>query len=172
MVFFSLFFLFFCPPISLMDLATWRRSCHGIADRMVAPRPGPLASHRPQAQLVADASPPAIPWARLAHYWSACCFWNPPSPPPPITSIAIAPPKPGDASPPDQRRRRRRASHPPGTQPLPRSSFVPAVVHPFLPILSSQQLRRFVCLFVCLFYLPPPHHHKLTRLIHWSCNMQ
>jgi hypothetical protein len=95
MVFFSLFFLFFCPPISLMDLATWRRSCHGIADRMVAPRPGPLASHRPQAQLVADASPPAIPWARLAHYWSACCFWNPPSPPPPITSIAIAPPKLG-----------------------------------------------------------------------------
>jgi hypothetical protein len=121
MVFFSLFFLFFCPPISLMDLATWRRSCHGIADRMVAPRPGPLASHRPQAQLVADASPPAIPWARLAHYWSACCFWNPPS-------------------------------HPPGTQPLPRSSFAPAVVPPFLPILGEIccfATLKFGCLLLC-----------------------
>lgn len=160
MVFFSLFFLFFCPPISLMDLATWRRSCHGIADRMVAPRPGPLASHRPQAQLVADASPPAIPWACLAHYWSACCFWNPP----PLRGSAThnfhrhrstktwgrLPARPAPTPP---------TSIPSARYPAPSPFLFRSCCGSSVPPYSGEPTTPSICLFVCFIY---GHHHKLT----------
>lgn len=152
-----------------MDLATWRRSCHGIADRMVAPRPGPLASHRPQAQLVADASPPAIPWACLAHYWSACCFWNPP----PLRGSAThrhrstktwgrLPARPAPTP---------TTSIPSARYPVPSPFPVPlSLLLWFLRSSLFWRANNSVDLFVCLFYLrTPPQTH---RLIHWSCDMQ
>jgi len=120
----------------------------------------------PTAQLVADASPPAMLCPPLPH----CCWsaWllpeHPPLPPLTsathnfhrrrVTSWGCLPARPAQLS--LRCRRRRRASHPPGTPHFPSPSVLVGAGEPTTPL-------------ICLFVIFTHDHHKIVSLIDWSC---